>query len=89
MKSQEKESGASHAFRLAPHARGKALVGVAAAVAVGGFAFLVFGPVADQRALEMAGDFAAPVAVVAPAQAQRAAPQLARVAVPLEFNPPQ
>jgi len=55
MKSQEKECGAGHAFRLAPHPKGKALVGVASAVAVSSFAFLVFGPLADQRALALAG----------------------------------
>ena len=62
MGSQKKQSGAS-AFRLVPCAKGKALVGVVAAVAIAGFAFLVFGPLADQRAMELAGQ-AAPVAVV-------------------------
>ena len=55
MKSQKKENGAGHAFRLVPHSEGKVLVGVAAVVAVSSFAFLVFGPLADQRALALAG----------------------------------
>ena len=76
MKSQEKESSAAHAFRLAPCAKGQALVGVAAAVAVGAFAFLVFGPAADQRALEMAGYLAVPAAVVAVAAKSGSEPML-------------
>ena len=88
MHSQKKESSAGRAFRLAPCAKGQALVGVAAAVAVGAFAFLVFGPVADQRAVEMAGYFAVPVAVEAPVRAQPAAPWLAQAAVPLQFYGP-
>jgi len=55
MKTQEKECAAGHAFRLAPHPQGRALVGVAAVVAMSSFAFLVFGPLADQRALALAG----------------------------------
>jgi hypothetical protein len=55
MKPQQRECGAGRAFRLAPHPKGKALIGVASAVAVSSFAFLVFGPLADQRALALAG----------------------------------
>ena len=55
MESQSKEYGAAPVFRLAPRSHGKAAFGVAAVVAVSSFAFLVFGPLADQRALELAG----------------------------------
>jgi len=74
MKSQARESGAGHAFRLAPHSKGKAMVGVAAMVAVSSFAFLVFGPLADQRALALAGyEPRAAVAASAPPAEERLA----------------
>ena len=76
MKSQERECAAGHAFRLAPYPQGQALVGVAAAVAVGAFAFLVFGPAADQRALEMAGYLAVPTTAVAVATKSGSEPML-------------
>ena len=57
-----------------PHARGKTLVGVAAVVAASSFAFLVFGPLADERALEMAGHFEGPTAVAAIAATGRGEP---------------
>ncbi len=54
MKSQEKRSADERSFRPArPPAR--AAAGVAAAVAVVSFAFLVFGPLSDQRAFALAG----------------------------------
>ena len=71
-----------HAFRLVPHSKGKVLVGVAAVVAVSSFAFLVFGPLADQRALALAG-YEARVAAVA-ASAPPAEERLARM-VPREL----
>lgn len=83
MKSQERESGAAHAFRLAPCSKGKVLVGVAAVVAANSFAFLVFGPLADQRALALAGYADAGAAVAA--SAPRAEERLARM-VPREFH---
>jgi hypothetical protein len=85
MKSQKKENGAGHAFRLVPHSGGKVLVGVAAVVAVSSFAFLVFGPLADQRALALAG-YEAGVAIAA--SAPRAEQRLARV-VPREVFEPR
>ena len=91
MKSQEKECSAAHAFRLTPCAKGKSLVGVAGAVAVGAFAFLVFGPVADQRALEMAGYLALPAAAVAVATKSGSEPMLPERlagAVPRPFHEP-
>jgi hypothetical protein len=92
MKSQEKKSGAGHAFRLVPHSNGKARVGVAAVMAVSSFAFLVFGPLADQRALALAGYApagvaVAPVALVA-ASAPRAEARLARI-VSRELDDPR
>ncbi len=54
MKTQEYKSAAERSFRPAkPPAR--AAAGVAAAVAIASFAFLVFGPLADQRAFALAG----------------------------------
>lgn len=54
MKSQEQKSAAERSFRPArPSARVAA--GIAAAVAVASFAFLVFGPLSDQRAFALAG----------------------------------
>jgi hypothetical protein len=74
MKSHKKENGAGHAFRLVPHSKGKALVGVASMVAVSSFAFLVFGPLADQRALALAGyEAGAAVAASAPQAGERLA----------------
>ena len=55
------------------------MAAVCVAVAVGAFAFLVFGPTADSRALELAGSLAmssSPVeAVGAPADAARRRPE--------------
>ena len=85
MKSQKKKNGAGHAFRLVPHSGGKVLVGLAAVVAVSSFAFLVFGPLADQRALALAGyETGAAVAASAP----RADERLARM-VPRELFEPR
>ena len=85
MKSQKKENGAGCAFRLAPHSGGKVLVGVAAVAAVSSFAFVVFGPLADQRALALAGyETGAAVAASAP----RADERLARM-VPRELFEPR
>ena len=54
MKSQEQKSAAERSFRPArPPAR--AAAGIAAAVAVASFAFVVFGPLSDQRAFALAG----------------------------------
>lgn len=54
MKSQDPEHAAERSFKFSrPPAR--AAAGFAAAVAVASFAFLVFGPLADQRALALAG----------------------------------
>jgi hypothetical protein len=79
MKSQERECGAGHAFRLAPHPQGRALVGVAAVVAMSSFAFLVFGPLADQRALALAGyEAGAAVAASAPQAEERLARMVPR-----------
>ena len=82
MESQEGKSGAAPAFRLVPPARGKAAVGVAAVVAVSSFAFLVFGPLADQRALALAGH--AKAGAAAASSAPRSEERVARV-VPREF----
>ena len=83
MESPRKEVGAAPEFRLAPPSKGKAAVGVAAVVAVSSFAFLVFGPLADQRALALAGyaEAEAPVAASAPHAEER----VARM-VPREFH---
>jgi hypothetical protein len=54
MKSQEQESAAEPSFKLA-RPPGRAAAGIAAAVAIASFAFLVFGPVSDQRAVALAG----------------------------------
>lgn len=66
MESQEKESRAAPAFQLVPPSKGRVVVGAAAVVAVSSFAFLVFGPLADQRALALAG-YAEPIPAEAPA----------------------
>ena len=55
MESQKKESDTGAAFRFAPGAKGRALVGLVAAVAAAAFAFLVAGSAADPPALEIAG----------------------------------
>jgi hypothetical protein len=68
MESQEKESHAAPAFQLVPPSKGKVVVAAAAVVAVSSFAFLVFGPLADQRALELAG-YVEPVSAEATARA--------------------
>ena len=85
MKSRQRESSAARAFRYAPHAKGKALVGVAAVVAAGAFAFLVFGPAADQRALEMAG-YLAPAAFAATGASEQMPPERLAGTVPEPFR---
>jgi len=85
MKSQKKENGAGHAFRLAPHSGGKVLVGVAAVAAVSSFAFLVFGPLADHRALALAGYEAGAGSAASAPQAEE---RLARM-VPRELLEPR
>jgi hypothetical protein len=86
MESQEKESGVASAFCLVPPSKGKAVVGVAAVVAVSSFAFLVFGPLADQRALSLAGYAEAGAALGAvAASAARAEARLAGI-VPRELD---
>ena len=89
MESQEMESGAAPAFCLVPPSKGKAVVGVAAVVAVSSFAFLVFGPLADQRALALAGyaEGEAAAGLVA-ASAPRAEARLARME-PRAFDEPR
>ena len=60
MQSQEKESRGAPTFQLVPPSNGK--IGWAPpVVAVSSFAFLVFGPLADQDALALAG-YAKPIA---------------------------
>ncbi len=54
MKSQQYQGAAERSFRMA-RPPGRAAAGVAAAVAVVSFAFLVFGPLSDQRAFALAG----------------------------------
>jgi hypothetical protein len=54
MESQEQQGAAERSFRMA-RPPGRAAAGIAAAVAVVSFAFLVFGPLSDQRALALAG----------------------------------
>ena len=67
MQSQEKDSRGAPTFQLVPPSNGR--IGWAPlVVAVSSFAFLVFGPLADQRALELAG-YVEPAAVEAPARA--------------------
>lgn len=83
MESQSKEYGAAPVFRLAPRSRGKVAVGVSAVVAVSSFAFLVFGPLADQRTLELAG-IGRPVSRVA--SAPPAVDRVARAAITAEFG---
>jgi hypothetical protein len=54
MKTQEHESAVERSFKPArPPAR--AAAGIAAAVAITSFAFLVFGPLSDQRVFALAG----------------------------------
>ena len=65
MESQQKQGPAAPAFQLVPPSKGRVVVGAAAAVAVSSFAFLVFGPIADQRALALAS-YAEPIAAKAP-----------------------
>ena len=82
MKSQVRERAVERPFRFA-RSPARAATGVAAAVAVASFAALVFGPLADERALDLAGrsvqaDPRGPVAA-----APQAAPS-ASVAAPLE-----
>jgi len=59
---RERDSGVAPSLRLATCAYGKAVAGFAAAAALSSFAFLVFGPVADQRSLDLAGVVAGPPA---------------------------
>ena len=81
MESQEKQGRAAPAFQRVPPSKGRVIVGVAAVIATSSFAFLVFGPVADQRALALAGH-AEPVAAEAPVAgvAARREARLSRVA---------
>ena len=65
MQSQEKESRGAPTFQLVPPSKGRVVVGAAAVVAVSSFAFLVFGPLAEQRALALAG-YAEPITAEAP-----------------------
>ena len=89
MESQEKESGVAPAFCLVPPSKGKTVVGVAAVAAVSSFAFLVFGPLADQRALALAGDAEAGTAHRAvAARAPRAEARLAGIG-PRELAAPR
>ena len=80
MESQEKQGRAAPAFQLVPPSKGKVVVGAAAVIAMSSFAFLVFGPLADQRALELAG-YVEPVAAQAPLRASlpRAEAKLSRI----------
>lgn len=55
MELHEKANRAAAAFQLAPPSKGKVLAGAASVVAVCSFAFLVFGHLADQRTLALAG----------------------------------
>jgi len=64
MQSQGKEGGSEPAFCLVPPSKGKTVVGVAALLAASSFAFMVFGPTADPRALALVGDVEGGVAVV-------------------------
>ena len=54
MKSQEHQGAAERSFRMA-RPPGRAAAGIDAAVAIVSFAFLVFGPLSDQRAFALAG----------------------------------
>lgn len=54
MKSQEQKGAAERSFRIA-RPPGRAAAGIAAAVAIVSFTFLVFGPLSDQRAFALAG----------------------------------
>ena len=65
MEAQKKESRAAPAFQLVPPSKGKVFVGAAAVVAVSSFGFMVFGPLADQRAQQLAG-YDQPVPAEAP-----------------------
>ena len=85
MESQEKESRAAPAFQLVPPSKGKVVVGAAAVVAVSSFAFLVFGPLADQRALELAGY--EPVAAAVAASVPRSEARLSRIAPAEQARP--
>ena len=55
MELHEKASRPAAAFQLAPPSKRKVLAGAASVVAVCSFAFLVFGHLADQRTLALAG----------------------------------
>jgi hypothetical protein len=81
MKSQAPESAAQRPFRLA-HPPARAAAGVAAAVAIASFAFLVFGPLADQRAFALASgpDTGGPSDAEPPAQVAKKVPRPAPVA---------
>ena len=88
MESQEEQGRAAPAFQLVPPSKGKVVVGAAAVMAVSSFAFPVFGPLADQRALELAG-YVEPLAAPAPLRAAppRAEAKLYRI-VPENFEQP-
>ena len=70
MNKQQSESAAERRFRM-PRPPARVAAGAAAAVAIASFAFLVFGPLADQRAFALAGLNRAGADVVAPASATR------------------
>ena len=54
MESQEQQGAAERSFRMA-RPPGRAAAGIAAAVAVVSFTFLVFGRLSDQRVFDLAG----------------------------------
>jgi hypothetical protein len=55
MESNQMNAAGGRSFRLGPHPIARAITGVTAALAIGGFGALVFGPMADdQRALDVA-----------------------------------
>ena len=56
MESQENDSRGAPELRLVPRSKAKVFAGAVAVVATSSFAFLVFGPLADQRVLALAGD---------------------------------
>jgi len=65
MESQQKQGRSTPAFQPAPPSKSRVVAGVAAAIAVSSFAFLVLGALADQRALALAG-YAEPIAAKTP-----------------------
>ena len=80
MDKREVKVGARASFPWSPSSPGKVLFGVAAVVAMGSFTLLVFGPLADQRAMELAGHAQA-------ATGGASAPAQRRVAWTLALDP--